>query len=82
MSPSTINELLCFVATQFDKLDKANICSILARFYTLDELVVSKQLLVSECEKIKVTEEISDYKKRRLKKRIKELKKRDPFIYK
>ena len=66
MPPSTVNELLCFVATQYDKLDRQNLGSILVDFYSLDELVASKLLLVAECEKINIIDAISDYKKKRL----------------
>ena len=66
MPPITINELLCFVSNQFDKLDRGNLTSIILTTYTHDELVASKIILVAECSKIDVTTSISEFKKKRL----------------
>ena len=62
-----INELLCFLSNQADQLDRVQLSAILLKFYALDELVTSKLILVTECEKIGVTDAISEFKKKRLK---------------
>ena len=65
MASLIVDELLCFLSSQFDKLDRNNIFTVILEFYTLDELNVSKKVLVSECEKIHITDAISEFKKER-----------------
>ena len=60
-----INELLCFLSTQFDKLDRKNITSILSEFYSLTEAVNAKEILVEECELLQISNDISQFKKPR-----------------
>ena len=66
MSTITVDNLLHFVATNFDTFDRQKIDSLLVDFYTIDELVASKLLLVAECKKIHITDSILENKKRRL----------------
>ena len=60
-----INELLCFLSTQSDKLDRKNISTVLSDFYSLDEAVTAKDILVSECDLLSISSEISQFKKSR-----------------
>ena len=65
MASFVVNELLCFLSSQYDKLDRENINSILLEFYILEELECAKQILISECEKIDISEEINEFKRER-----------------
>ena len=60
-----INETLCFLSNQVDKHDREHIFSILSEFYSLDDLTSAKHLLIAECDKLSLADEISDFKKRR-----------------
>ena len=51
MEPFSVNEVMCFVSTQFDKLNRENLYSTLIEFYSRDELIAAKQVLISICEK-------------------------------
>ena len=69
MSSSTIvNEVLCFVSGQSDKLNRANIESVLLDFYTQDELVFAKTLLLAECHKDGLSDVINSESKKLRKK--------------
>ena len=57
---TTINELLCFVSAQYDKLDRVNLNAILNDSFSLEDATVAKQILISEAEKIKVSDAIND----------------------
>ena len=63
MAGYTVNELLCFLATQYDKLDRNNLNSILLEFYSRDEVISAKNILISECDKLNLSSQISDLKK-------------------
>ena len=65
MSSSTVvSEVLCFVSVQSDKLDRANIESVLLDFYTQDELVSGKNLLLAECHKDGLSDAINTESKK------------------
>ena len=66
MATNTVDNLLFFVSTYFDKLDRQSLNSLLVDFYTLDEFVISKNLLIAQCEKIAISDAISEFKKKRL----------------
>ena len=66
MSTTTVDNLLFFVASNFDSLDRNKIHSTLVHHYNQDQLVTSKRLLVAECDRIKVGDAISEFKRRRL----------------
>ena len=59
------NEFLCFLVTNYDKLDKDSLISTSSEFYNPDELIAAKQLLIDECEKLALSDSILEYKKRR-----------------
>ena len=66
MEPIIINELLCFVSTQFDKLTRQNLNSIVLEYYSKDDLVAAKHLLVNICDKIGLSNNVSDFKIKRI----------------
>ena len=66
MADVVVNELLCFLTIYGDKYDRENLSSLLSGFYTLDESVIAKQHLITECEKLTLIDNISEFKKRRL----------------
>ena len=59
------NKLLCFISTQYDKLDKDTLFSVISEFYTFDESTVAKQILIEECDKLSLADPILEFKKRR-----------------
>ena len=63
--PNTIDNLLYFVNTHFDSLDRQHLNSVLVDFYSLNEFVASKATLIAECDKIDISNSISEYKKKR-----------------
>ena len=68
MAKCIVNEVLCFVSGQSDKLDRANIQSVIHDFYTLEELRSAKQLLIRECENDGLSDLISDENRKSRKK--------------
>ena len=62
----TVNELLCFVTSQFDKLNRQNLNSILLEFYSREEVLTAKNILVSFCEKNGLSNAIIEPKKNRI----------------
>ena len=61
-----VDNVLYFVASYFDKLARLELNSLIVEFYKKEELLASKLLLVSECDKIGVTDDITESKKKRL----------------
>lgn len=57
-----VNEALCFLTTQFDCLDRETLSKALHDFYSTEEIVDSKQILITECEKVTLTNSITDFK--------------------
>ena len=51
MEPLHINEFLCFMTAQFNKLDREHLISMLVDSYVLREAVEAKNTLIAECEK-------------------------------
>ena len=65
MLPLHINELLCFLATQFKKIERDNVISTLIDAYTFREALEAKTTLVSECNKASVVDSIKDFSLKR-----------------
>ena len=63
MEPFSVHEVMCFVSTQFDKLNRENLYSTLIEFYSCDELIAAKQVLISICQK-NVSNAINSSKKK------------------
>ena len=62
-----INEFLCFLTGQFDKLDRENLISTLVEFYSFREALDAKTTLVSECEKVSIMDSIKEFAVKRVK---------------
>ena len=58
-------ELLCYLSHQYDKVDRECLISTVSDFYTLEESLTAKQLIIDECEKLGLTDSIGEFKKRR-----------------
>ena len=58
MSVITANEVLCYVANQYNSTDRQSLFTSICDFYFHEELVTAKNILITECEKIGVSEEI------------------------
>ena len=65
MACQTTNELLCFLSSQYDTVDKDCLYSIASEFYTLDESNTAKKILIKECERLGLTDAIAKFTKRR-----------------
>ena len=66
MPPLHINEYLCFLTVQFDKLDRENLISTLVEFYSYREALDAKNTLVSECEKASLNDSIKEFSLKRV----------------
>ena len=66
MAIHTVNELLCFTSVQYDKLDRTNLNSILLDFYSREEVIFAKNVLLAECEKVNLSGAINEFKKNRI----------------
>ena len=58
-------ELLSYLSFQYDKADRECLFSAMSDFYTFEESTAAKQILIDECDKLGLSEAISDFKKRR-----------------
>jgi hypothetical protein len=56
-----VNEVLCFLSTRCDKLNKEEVIKSLLDNHDEDELVKAKRLLISECEKVQITTSIKSF---------------------
>ena len=61
-----VNELLCFATSQYDKLNRQNLNDILLEFYTREEVIAAKHVLVSNCEKHGLSDAIAEQKIKRI----------------
>ena len=66
MSRYTVNELLCFATSQFDKLDRNVLNSTLIDFYSQQEIFDAKQILLAECDKLSLNADINESRKKRI----------------
>ena len=62
----TINELLCFVSDQSDKLTSNFLETTIRDFYTLDEAKKAKQILLSEFDKVCNPDLVKEQRKERV----------------
>lgn len=65
MATLVLNELLCFLSSRSDKLDRDHVLQLIIDTYNLDEIVTAKKLLISECEKVAVSADIEKFKANR-----------------
>ena len=66
MDKYTVNEVLCYVTSQYDQLNRENLHSTLVEFYNREELSLAKQLLITQCEKDNLSNHINEFKKNRI----------------
>ena len=66
MATLTINELLCFVSVQSDKLTSDFLHQKLHDFYSAEEVTKAKQILLAEFDKVLDPELVKDQRKNRL----------------
>ena len=66
MATFHVNELLCFVSTQYDKLDRENLTSVILEFYARNELIDAKNTLVSVCDKVGISNLITEFRTKRI----------------
>ena len=72
MEKFTVNELLCFITTQFDKLTRENINSVIVDFYKREELALAKQTLLTQCEKDNLSNNVNEFKINRIGSNVKQ----------
>ena len=65
MSHLVISNLLCFLSSQYDKADEESIFSTISEFYSFEESIEAKQLLVNECDKLGLLNLIDELRKPR-----------------
>ena len=63
---TTVDNLLFFVASNFDSSDRQKLHIPLVNHYNQEQLVTSKRLLVAECDQIQIGSAISESRRRRL----------------
>ena len=61
MLPLNINEFLCFLSVQFDKIERDRLISILVETYGFRAALEAKNILICECEKISITDSIKEF---------------------
>ena len=66
MATLHINEFLCFLTVQFDKIDRENLISTLVDSYVFREALEAKNLLITECEKALISDKIKDFAIKRI----------------
>ena len=63
MAPQTTNDVLHCVVNQYDILHRQGLNAILLDSYSKDQLLTAKQILISQCEKLTLSNRISNFKK-------------------
>ena len=66
MAPLVINEFLCCLSAQFDKIARDNLISMLHDFYGYRAALEAKNVLLSECEKLSISDSISEFSIKRV----------------
>ena len=61
MLPLNINEFLCFLTVQFDKIERDRLISILIETYGFRATLEAKNILISECEQVTIIDSIKDF---------------------
>ena len=65
MANLTINELLCFISVQADKLTSDFLHQTIQEFYTIEEVVKAKAILITEYDKVLDPDSIKEQRKNR-----------------
>ena len=66
MATLVINEFLCCLLAQFNKIARDNLISMLHDFYGYRAALEAKNILISECEKLSVSDSISEFSIKRI----------------
>ena len=64
------NELLFYVTDQYDKTTRQALETFLLDNFTPEDALAAKTVLITECDKVGISDEISEAKRRRQKKNI------------
>ena len=65
MSNLVANNVLYFLASEYDKENNENIISTLNDFYLPEELTAAKAILIDECQKLSISDAITKFSVRR-----------------
>ena len=65
-SNQTFNDLLYFLVNQYDTLPRQSLNATILKSYSKEHFLTAKQILVSQCEKNKLTNQITDFKRNRI----------------
>ena len=66
MVPLLVNEFLCFLTVQFDKINRENLISTLVEYYTFSQALEAKTVLTTECKNISITDSINKFTVKRM----------------
>ena len=58
-----ISNLLCFMSSQYNKVDEESIFSTISEFYSFEESMAAKQLLVHECGRLGLLDFINELRR-------------------
>ena len=59
------SNFLYFLSSNYDNENKNSLISIITDFYKPEELISAKQILIDECDKLGISDSITEFKKRR-----------------
>ena len=65
-----VNELLFYVAEQYDKTTRQALEVFLSDNFTIEDVLAAKSILIAECDKVGISDDISDSRRGRQKKNI------------
>ena len=65
MAKLLASNVLFFFSSHYNKETKKDLTSSISEFYLPDELISAKQILIEECVQLNLSNEISEYSKRR-----------------
>ena len=68
---ASCNVVISFLMDRFDNTDRENLSSEMLERFQLEDLEKAKRILVAECDKIKLSESITEYRKKRIGKDVK-----------
>ena len=66
MAPLLINEFLCFLSSNFDKLRRENLLTTLHDFYGFREASDAKNVLILECRNVSISDSIEEFTGKRV----------------
>ena len=66
MVPLQINEFLCFLTVQFNKINRENLITTLVEFYSISQALEAKTILIAKCKKISLIDAITQFTGKRV----------------